>query len=147
MVVIAIIAIIATMAIPSQTGAITQRRVVQTIELVEPYKSNIVAYYRTHSGEFPADNEEAGIPEPRKIISNNMEKMEVRDGAMHIYFGQKMPANSHHKILSLRPIFVKDSPNSPVDWICGINEIPSGMTASGMDLTDLELMFLPGRCR
>ena len=147
MIVIAIIAILATLAIPSQTGAIAQRRVVETMELVEAYKAPIIGYYRAHSGKFPEDNEDAGIPEAGKILSNYMEKMEVRDGAMHIYFGQKMPAGLHHKILSIRPVFVEDSPSSPVDWICGSNTVPSGMKASGINLTDLDTAFLPGRCR
>jgi type IV pilus assembly protein PilA len=147
MVVIAIIAIIATLAIPSQTGAITQRRVIESIELVEPYKANIEAYYHLHAGEFPKNNKEARLPESDKILGNYIEKMEVREGVMHLYFGQKMPEKLKHKILSIRPVFVKDSPNSRISWICGMNTIPNGMTAAGTNLTDFEILFLPGRCR
>ena len=147
MVVIAIIAILATLAIPSQTGAITQRKVLESYELVTPYKNNIENYFKLHAGEFPNNNEEAGLPEPRKILWNYLEKVEVREGVMHLYFGQKMPSVLHGKILSVRPIFVKDSPNSPLSWICGHNEVPAGMTGAGINLTDLEMMFLPGRCR
>ena len=147
MVVLAIVAILATIAIPSQNGATMQRRVVESIELVEPYKANIVAYYLTHSGEFPDDNEQANLPEANKILGNYLEKMEVREGAMHLYLGQKMPENLQHKIISIRPIFVKDSPNSPVSWICANNQVPPGMTAAGINLTDLGAEFLPGRCR
>ena len=147
MVVIAIIAIIATLAIPSQAGAITQRRIIESINLIDPYKLQIEAYYRFHAGKFPANNEDAGLPDADKIKGNYLEKMVIRDGAMHLYFGQKMPEKLHHKILSIRPIFVKDSPNSPVSWVCGLNKIPSGMTAAGTDFTDIEPLFLPGRCR
>lgn len=147
MVVIAIIAILATLAIPSQTGRITQQRIVETIELIDPYKNNIETYFKFHSGEFPNNNEEAGLPEPNKILGNYLEKMDIKDGVMHLYFGQKMPASLHGKILSLRPVFVKDSPNSPLSWICGFNEIPTGMTAAGINLTDLDRLVLPGRCR
>jgi len=147
MIVIAIIAIIATLAIPSQTGAITQKRIVETIELVEPYKAHILAYYRSHSGEFPDNNEDVGLPEADKIIGNYLEKMEIREGVMHLYLGQKIPKQLHHKILSIRPVFVKDSPNSPVSWICGLNAVPDGMTAAGSNLTDIPSLYLPGRCR
>ena len=147
MVVMAILAILAAIAIPSQSGAITQRRVIESIELVEPYKANIVAYYRAHSGRFPDNNEQARLPQANKILGNYLEKMEVREGAMHIYLGQKMPESLHHKIVSLRPVFVEDSPNSPVSWVCANNKIPAGMTAAGIDLTDLGPQFLPGRCR
>ena len=147
MIVIAIIAILATIALPSQSGAITQRRVVESLELIERYKLPIEAYYLIHSGEFPANNEEAGLPEADKIIGNYLEKLEVSDGVLHLYLGQKLPTKLHHKIVSVRPIFVKDSPNSPVSWICGDTEVPLGMTAAGTDLTDLDIGFLPGRCR
>ena len=147
MIVIAIIAIIATLAIPSQTGAITQKRIIESIELVEPYKAQILAYYRSHAGEFPDNNEDAGLPVADKIIGNYIEKMEIREGVMHLYLGQKMPKKLHHKILSIRPVFVKDSPNSPVSWVCGLNETPDGMTAAGTNLTNIAALFLPGRCR
>ena len=147
MIVIALIAVLAALAIPSQTGAITQRRLIETIELVEPYKPVIIGYYRSHAGDFPANNEEAGLPAANKIIGNYLEKMVVRDGVMHLYMGQKLPQKLHHKILSIRPVLVKDSPDSPVSWICGLNEVPAGMTAAGTNLTDMEPLFLPGRCR
>lgn len=147
MIVIAIVAILATLAIPSQTGAITQRKVLESYELVAPYKDNIEKYFKLHSGEFPNNNEEAGLPEPRKILGNYLEKMEVREGVMHLYFGQKMPQGLHGKILSMRPVFVKDSPDSPLSWVCGFNDIPAGMTGAGINLTNLDIQFLPGRCR
>lgn len=147
MIVIAIVAILATLAIPSQMGATTQKRIVESIELVEPYKAAIVSHFVFSSGEFPEDNDAAGLPAPNKIIGNYLEKMEVRDGAMHLYMGQELPENLHHKILSIRPVFVKDSPGSPISWICGLNPVPDGMTAAGTNLTDLDRMFLPGRCR
>jgi len=147
MVVIAIIAIIATLALPSQTGAITQRKVLETYKLVFPYTENIDAYYKSHAGTFPNNNQAAGLPEPEKILGNYLKKMEVREGVMHLYFGQKMPEKFHGKILSIRPVFVEDSPNSPLSWICGMNDIPSGMIGAGTNLTDLDTIFLPGRCR
>lgn len=147
MLVIAIVAILATLAMPSQLGRITQQRVVETLELVEPYKSNIETHYQFNSGNFPEDNDAAGMPEPNKILGNYLEKLEVREGVLHLYLGQELPDQFHSKIISIRPVFVKDSPNSPVSWICGLNDIPNGMTAAGINLTDLEANFLPGRCR
>ena len=146
-IVVAIIAILATLALPSRLGEVTQKRIVETIELVEPYKDNIEAYYRSHGGSFPDDNHSAGIPDPDKIIGNYLAKTEVRDGVLHLYLGNKLPKQLHNKILSLRPVYVKDSPTSPVSWICGYDAVPNGMTGAGRNLTDLERGFLPGRCR
>ena len=147
MIVIAIVVILATLALPSQTSAITQRKVLESYQLVEPYKDNITRYYKLHSGTLPTNNEAAGLPEPRQILGNYLEKMEVREGVMNLYFGQKMPQKLHGNVLSIRPVFVKDSPDSPLSWICGYNDVPDGMTGAGINLTDMDMMFLPGRCR
>lgn len=145
--VIAIIAILASLAIPAKMGSITQKRVIETLELVEPYKDKIETYFSAHGGQFPKDNEAIGLPAADKIIGNYLEKMELRDGVMHLHLGQKLPKKIHHKTLSIRPVFVKDSPASPISWICGYNEVPLGMSAASINLTDVENIFLPGRCR
>lgn len=147
MVVVAIIAIIATLAMPSNIGRITQKRMVETIELVEPYKAFIAASYLSNSGNFPADNAAAGMPDANKIKGNYLRKLEVRDGVMHLTLGQKLPDSLHNKILSIRPVFVKDEPMTPISWICGHADVPAGMHAAGTNLTDLDNTFLPGRCR
>ena len=128
-------------------GAVTQKRVIETLELVEPYKQKIAIHFSTHNGTFPTDNEVIGLPAAEKIIGNYLKKMELRYGVMHLYLGQKLPQQIEHNILSIRPVFVKDSPASPISWICGYNEVPMGMTAAGINLTDVENIFLPGRCR
>jgi type IV pilus assembly protein PilA len=147
MLVVAIIAILATLALPSRMGAITQQKVLESINLVEQYKPLIENYYRFNGGTFPTDNHALGIPEADKIIGNYLEKMEVRDGVMHLYLGNKLSAELQHKIVSIRPLFVENSINSPISWICGFNEVPGGMKAAGRNLTDLDRVFLPGRCR
>lgn len=147
MLVVAIIAILATLALPSRMGAITQQKVLESVELVEPYKPLIVNYYRFNSGNFPDDNRAVGIPEPDKIIGNYLEKMEIRNGAMHLYLGNKLSGNLQHKIVSIRPVYVENSLDSPISWVCGFNAVPNGMKAAGRNLTDLEKVFLPGRCR
>ncbi|GHA03303.1 hypothetical protein GCM10008090_10400 [Arenicella chitinivorans] len=147
MVVVAVIAILATLALPSNLGRITQQRMVETIELVEPYKAYVAAYYRGNTGTFPTDNAAAGLPEPSKIKGNYLRKLEIRDGVMHLTLGQKLPESLHDKVLSIRPVFVKDEPSTPISWICGHESVPSGMHAAGTNLTDLDTMFLPGRCR
>lgn len=147
MIVIAIIAILATLAIPSQTGRVTQKKVLEALDMVEPYKKKIEQYYKFHSGGFPQDNFAAGVPDADKIKGNYVRKVEVRDGVLHIHLGQKMPKPMHDKIISVRPVFVKDSPGSPVSWVCGYSKAPNGMMAAGTNLTDLQKAFLPGRCR
>lgn len=147
MMVIAIIAIVAMLALPSRLGAITQQRVVETLGIVKSYEPLIEGYYLSNFGKFPEDNEAAGMPEPRKILGNYLEKVVVREGAMHLYLGQKLPDQLHNKILTVRPVYVEDSLNTKISWICGFDEVPNGMKAAGKNLTDVDKLFLPGRCR
>lgn len=146
-IVLAVLAILATLALPSPTGRITQQRVVETLELVEPFKNNITLHFVANAGEFPKTNLDAGIPEPKKIIGNWLESMEVRDGVMQLTLGQKLGPGLHGQILSVQPVFVADSPDSPISWICGYNKVPEGMVAAGTNLTNVELGNLPLRCR
>ena len=146
MIVIAIIAIMATLAIPSQMGKINQQKVLESIELVEGYKEIIAKVYYT-TGEFPADNKEAGLPEPRKIIGNYLKSLTVKNGAMHLRLGQKTNKHLQEKTLSIRPVFVPNSRNSPVSWICGFDTVPDGMKVSGLNKTNVKRVNLPIRCR
>ena len=147
MVVVAIIAVLATIAIPSKVGHMTQQQIVEAVELIKPYQANIEIYYRTHAGGFPSNNEEAGIPAPDKIIGSYIDRTELRDGALHIHLGRKIQSKLHHKIVSMRPVFVQDSTDSPISWVCGYDEVPDGMIAAGINFTDVKPIFLPGRCR
>jgi type IV pilus assembly protein PilA len=145
--VIALIAILATLAVPSQLAQITQKKLIETLDLVERYKAPIEFYYASHAGRFPSDNAAAGLPAPDQIVGNYLQKMEVRDGVLHLYLGKKLPDNLHNQIISIRPVYVEGSVSSPVSWICGYDEKPDGMVAAGANLTSVEKIFLPGRCR
>ncbi len=147
MVVIGIIAILATLAIPSQAGRVTQERVVETLELIETYKGNVNTFYQLSGGEFPTDNEAAGMPEPEKIKGLYLRKLEVREGAIHLTLGQNLPKQLHNTIVSLRPVYVEDAVQTGLSWVCAGQKIPDGMQVAGSDLTNLDLQFLPGRCR
>lgn len=146
MIVVAIIAIMMTLTIPSQVGKINQQKIVESIELVEGFKENIAQIYHV-TGEFPADNKEAGLPEPRKILGNYLKGVYVKDGAMHLKLGKKASKNLQEKTLSIRPVYVADSRSSPISWVCGDDEVPQGMKVSGFNKTDINKANLPIRCR
>ncbi|HCS28325.1 MAG TPA: prepilin-type cleavage/methylation domain-containing protein [Spongiibacteraceae bacterium] len=146
LVVLAIIAILATLVMPSNANRHLQQQVLESVELIERYKGNLEAFYSA-TGAFPADNEAANMPEPDKIIGSYVQRVDVENGAMHLQFGKKFPESLSGKRLSLRPMIVEGSPNSPVSWVCGFDAVPEGMAATVENQTDLELRFLPLRCR
>lgn len=146
LVVLAIIAILSMLALPSSGGRAVQLMIVETLELVEPYKQKISTSYALN-GRFPEDNKSVGMPEADKILGNYLAAAEVEGGAVHLRLGQKMPSALHGQLLSLRPVYVKDSLASPVSWVCGFDSVPEGMLVTGVNRTSVELKNLPLRCR
>ncbi len=145
LVVIGIIAILALLAIPSQLSKHNQVKVLETVELAESFKENIQAYYQL-SGKFPIDNNEASMPEPDKILGNYLKRLEMVDGAMHLVFGKKL-SRFEDQVVTIFPVYVKDSPASPISWVCGYSQPPEGMLAAGENRTTVEKVNLPLRCR
>lgn len=146
MVVVAIIAILALIAMPSPDPTIARRQVIESMELVEDYKK-LVAFYHKSTQVFLKDNKEAGIPAADKLLGNYVDRIDLKDGAFHVHFGNKAHPNIKSKTLSIQPVMVKGSPESPISWICGKAAVPAGMQAVGENRTDLELKDLPLNCR
>ena len=145
-IVLAIVAILATLAIPSKTSPIIQTYIKQNLNLVDDYQPMVVQYFQTFQ-TFPVTNESLNLPEPEKIIGNYLQGMQLDNGAMHLIMGNKIHKAVDGQILSLQPIYVEDSPLSPVSWICGYDEVPMGMKAGGQNLTNIDAKFLPLECR
>jgi len=146
LVVLAVIAILSLLALPSNSGRAVQLMIVETLELVEPYQQKIAERYSL-DGQFPVDNDTAKMPAAEKILGNYLMAAEVEGGAIHLRLGQKMPSVLHGELLSLRPVYVANSPASPVSWVCGFDALPAGMLAAGVNRTTVKLQNLPLRCR
>lgn len=146
MIVLAIIAILVTLAIPNTKGRMTRVQIDESLTLVQDYQSQVVAYYKL-MGEFPASNETIGMPDPNKIVGNYLSAVTLADGALHLELGNKIAEGQAGRVVTLYPVYVAGSPQSPVSWVCGLSAVPDGMRAAGENLTDLELAYLPTRCR
>lgn len=146
MVVVAIIAVLALLALPSPDPAIARKQVTESMELIEDYKK-LVAFYHQSAQVFLKDNKEAGIPAPDKLLGNYVDRIDLINGAFHIHFGNKAHPEIKNKTLTIQPVAVKGSPQSPISWICGKAAVPNGMEAAGENRTDLELKNLPLHCR
>lgn len=146
MIVIAIIAILALIALPNTSHRNVQLQVVESLELIDIYKGHVERTYML-TGSFPTDNEAAGMPRPDEIKGNFLDSLHLDNGVLTLEFGQKMNAQHHGKLLSVRPVYVDSESITPLSWICGSDEIPDGMVAADRDKTTLPLEFLPLRCR
>ena len=145
MVVVVIIAVLALLSLPNDSARLNKLRVVESLDLVEAFKQDIVAVYRL-TGKFPEDNEQANLPAPDKIKGNFLRSMSVENGVITLEFGQKMIERMHGKKLSIQPVIIEGEPRSPVSWICGLDEVPEGMQAVGKNQTDVPATDLPLRC-
>jgi type IV pilus assembly protein PilA len=146
MVVVAILGIMATLAVPSFQDRIVRAQVKEALGLAVFVQDNVQTYYRSHR-QMPANNAEAGVPPADKIVGNFVSRVQVDGGATHLSFGNNANRNLAGKTLTLRPAIVKDHPQVPIAWVCGKAGVPAQMEAQGENRTDLQLEFLPVDCR
>jgi type IV pilus assembly protein PilA len=145
-VVIAVIGILALLAAPWYADRIVREQIKEALPLADIAKQPIAASWSL-AKTFPADNAAAGLPVAEKIVANYVRSVAVRDGAIHMTFGNRASNAIAGKILSLRPAVVEDAPIVPVAWVCGRAEAPDGMNVHGENLTDIPNPLLPVECR
>lgn len=146
MVVVGIIGILASISMPSYQTYIVRGQIAEALTLAAELKSEIRDVYK-HTGVFPANNTAAGLPLPRHLIGNYVERIEVADGALHITLGKKANARLKDRVLTLQPLIVPENPASPISWNCGDAEPPEGMKAVGENRTSVDRELLPFACR
>ena len=105
MIVVAIIGILASIAIPAYQDYTIRAQVVEAFSITGELKASIKDFYKDR-GRFPANNTEAGVPEPEYLIGLYVTSVTVRDGAMDVVFGNRVNAMLADQTLTLRPIVV-----------------------------------------
>jgi type IV pilus assembly protein PilA len=146
MVVVAIIGILASMAMPQYQVYVHRSEVTEAIGMAANIREDVTAYY-VETLVFPKDNKQAGVPDPEKLIGNRITGVEVVSGAIHVTMGNKVAKPLQGKILTFRPATVDGSPKSPISWLCGYDEPVVGMSAVGANRTSLSNEYLPAACR
>jgi len=146
MVVVAIIGILASVAIPNYQPYVYKAKVTEALNIASELQAKINDYYKTKKS-FPADNKAAGVPEPQYLIGHYVQSIKVENGAMQITFRENAFAGDEAQVLSIRPLVVRGSPASPIAWACGNSTEPEGMEAVGENKTTVAPDILPGACR
>ena len=146
MVVVAILAILAMIAIPSGIERIIKEQVAAAIPLAEAAKEPAAAQWKA-TKTLPADNKEAGLPAADKVVSNLISALVVDKGVIHMTFGNKARSILQGKILSIRPAVIDESQAVPVAWVCGNAPAPANMTLMGNNKTNIDAKFLPFACK
>jgi len=142
---VAVVAILATIAIPSTLNQRLRSQVAESMHMADAIRKDITDYY-SNNFSFPSDNSALGIPEPELLIGNKVSRIEIENGAIHITLGNKVNKPLQGKVLTLRPAIVTGSPASPISWLCGIEQPVAGMEAVGENKTDLDDAIAPSSC-
>lgn len=146
MIVIAIIGILATMAMPSYQDRIIRTQVSEGNVLADFARQAVAAHY-TRTKTLPANNAAAGLPPADRIVGNYVTELTVDNGTLHIRYGNLSNRNLAGKTLTLRPAVVEGYPQVPIAWVCGRASVPEKMKVTGHNATDLPGNFLPLDCR
>jgi type IV pilus assembly protein PilA len=142
----AIVALLATMALPSMTNGIVRKQVIDAVPLADIVKSAVALAWAS-SAALPANNASAGLPAPDKIVNNYVSSVALQGGAIQITFGNNAHKLLTGKVLTLRPAVVADAPVVPVAWVCAQAAVPGGMTVVGEDRTNVPAGMLPYNCQ
>jgi type IV pilus assembly protein PilA len=146
MIVVAIIGILGSMAIPTYQDFIIRAQITEAMNLADGVKKAITHFYVANQ-TFPMDNQAAGVPHPEHLIGNFVTGVKVENGAIHVTLGNRINAHVEGNVLSLRPAFVTENPSSPMSWLCGFAEPVDGMTAVGDNYTSVPSLYLSPACR
>jgi len=114
MIVIAIIGIIASIAIPLYTNYVVRSQVAEGINMSTAAKVAASEYFQ-NTGAFATSNNSAGIEAPANIIGNYVSQVQiVAGGTIQITFGNQAHPDIFGAVLSMVPT----SNAGSVTWAC-----------------------------
>ena len=144
--VVAALGILLLMAVPALQEGMMKHQVKDAMQLAAVAETGVQAAYSL-TGTMPPDNKTAGIPDPDKIVSQVVKRVNVANGAVTITLGNNAGKSLDGLTLTLRPAVVPDEHIVPIAWLCHDVAVPGGMTVLGDDLTNIPSKWLPVECR
>ncbi|HEZ9336928.1 TPA: pilin [Neisseria gonorrhoeae] len=150
MIVIAIVGILAAVALPAYQDYTARAQVSEAILLAEGQKSAVTEYY-LNNGEWPKDNDSAGVASASKIIGKYVKQVEVKNG---VVTAQMASSNVNKEIKDKRLSLWARRQDGSVKWFCGqpvkrdaaaAKADADAVTAD--DANKIETKHLPSTCR
>ena len=145
MIVVAMIGILATAALPAYQTYTIRARVGEALVLADIAKKGVVEYYGRW-GRFPENNEAAGLYPAQAYRSRTVQSLEIKDGMIRVVVN---PDTRKPQLYSLyiRPALAQEGMGSVLSWFCN-QATHKDFRLSGTVGTDtLPNDYLPGSCR
>ncbi|HFB3402473.1 TPA: pilin, partial [Neisseria gonorrhoeae] len=148
MIVIAIVGILAAVALPAYQDYTARAQVSEAILLAEGQKSAVTEYYLNH-GEWPKDNDSAGVASASKIIGKYVQKVEVAKGVVTA----TMKSDGVNKEIKDKKLSLwAKREDGSVKWFCGQPVTRDNADAAKDDVAKddanaIETKHLPSTCR
>ncbi|NOQ35877.1 MAG: prepilin-type N-terminal cleavage/methylation domain-containing protein [Methylococcaceae bacterium] len=149
MVVVSIIGILASIALPAYQDYMTRAKAAEIFQIATPLKKAVGDYYAFH-GKMPKDNESLHLAKPDLLQGSQVESMEIENGAIHISI--KLEGDKT-EVISIRPVVLKQkvAAGVPLDylfWVSGHCKVsdPDRLEALGENKTTLPIHSNLLRC-
>lgn len=128
MIIVAIIAILAAIAIPAYNDFTTRSKVSEGISLASTAQLAIVEYF-VLTGEWPEDNQDAGLAEPAMISGEYVESVTVFENQILVLFKADAGTGISGHIITMQA----NNTQGSMTWVCSSADIAAN--------------FLPQNCR
>ncbi|KFI21818.1 pilin [Nitrosococcus oceani] len=150
MIVVAIIGILASIAIPAYQDYTVRAQVTEGLNLASQVKTAYVDFINAR-GRLPgAGNASLGLSAATSISGNYVTQVEAKNtGIIEITYGNRANSSIADKILTVRvAVDQMPKPTTNVAWVCGKAPNPSTkQSALASDTTTVDVRFLPTDCR
>jgi type IV pilus assembly protein PilA len=134
MIVVAIIGVLASIAVPQYQNYVARAQVSEAISLASSAKTAVSEYYMTN-GSFPDNNSTAGLSDANDISGSYVSSVSAgTDGVITVTMsGSDVVGELQNKTLEFRPSDSNENSSGSITWECGPGTIP--------------VKFLPASCR
>ncbi|HEZ4000452.1 TPA: pilin [Neisseria meningitidis] len=149
MIVIAIVGILAAVALPAYQDYTARAQVSEAILLAEGQKSAVTEYYLNH-GEWPGNNNSAGVASASKIKGKYVQSVEVAKG---VITATMLSTGVNKEIQGKKLSLWAKRQDGSVKWFCGqpvtrnANNTANDEVTAANGTDKIDTKHLPSTCR
>ena len=144
MIVVAVVAILSAVAIPSYRDYTIRAQVTEGLNLASDLKAGIGEVY-AQTGTFTGiGRAQVGVSGANTKSGKYVTGIDVQNGIITITYGGQANSKIAGDTLALSP---GSNVNEDVIWVCGNKDEPSGTTLASRGTTSLSDKYMPANCR